>query len=68
MIKTIEPVNFDAANTEHRMAFHSFVKYNTWSKSKTRFLLENPYVDIPSMIQNKLLNYYLTKEFNKEIV
>jgi hypothetical protein len=66
MIRMIAPVNFDVNNKKHREAFHIFLKDNTWSKTRTRFILEHPFVDIPSMIHNKLLNYYLTKEFNKE--
>ena len=66
MIKVNTPVDFDVKNPEHRQVFHTFIKENTWGKTKTRFVLEHPYVDIPTMIQNKLLDFYLTKEFNKE--
>ena len=63
MIKTIAPVNFDVTNVEHRKSFHNFVKDNSWSNSNVRFILEMPFVDIPSMIRHKLLNYYMNKEF-----
>ena len=66
MIKINAPVNFDVTNKEHRKAFSQFIKDNTWSKTTTRFVLEHPFIDIPSMIQHKLLNYYLTSEFKKE--
>lgn len=66
MINPVVLVNFDASNKKHRNDYYTFIKENTWAKSKTRYMLEHPFVDIPSMIQHKLLNYYLNREFNKE--
>ena len=63
MIKTIAPVNFDVTNEEHRKSFHKFYKNNSWSESDYRFILEMPFLDIPTMIRHKLLDYYMNKEF-----
>lgn len=51
-------ISFDPANTEHRLDFAEFIKYNNW-RSGCRFLLEDPYEDIPSMIKDKLISYYI---------
>jgi hypothetical protein len=50
----LEPrVRFDPSNHEHRLDYATFLKYNGW-KNGCRFLLEDPYADIPSMINAKI--------------
>lgn len=51
-------VNFDPANRKHRLDYAQFLKYNNW-KNGCKYLLEEPYVDIPTMIQDKLVRHYL---------
>jgi hypothetical protein len=51
-------VNFDPTNKQHRLDYAQFIKYNNW-KDGCRYLLEEPYMDIPTMINDKLVNYYL---------
>lgn len=63
MIEYNAPVQFDPKKSEHRESFNNFLKNNSWKDTKLRFILEHPYVDIPSMIHNKLINYYLSREF-----
>jgi len=68
MIKSLQKipmVEFDSSNKEHRLAYHNFLKYNTWSKSKFRFILEDTYIDIPTMISDRLLRHYLKREFTE---
>jgi hypothetical protein len=63
MIEYNAPVTFDVKNVTHRKAFNDFLKNHSWKDTNLRFILEHPFVDIPSMIHAKLINYYLTKEF-----
>lgn len=46
-------VEFNASNHEHRLDYASFLKYNNW-KGGCPFLLEDPYEDIPTMINAKI--------------
>lgn len=46
-------VVFDPSNHEHRLDYAKFLKYNGW-KEGCPFLLEEPYEDIPTMINAKL--------------
>lgn len=57
-------VVFDPDNREHRLDFAEFLKYNNW-RSGCYFLLEDPFHDIPTMCKAKLLDYYMTFEFNQ---
>lgn len=47
-------VIFDARNHEHRLDYAEFLKYNGW-KNGCQFLLEEPYTDIPTMINAKIV-------------
>jgi hypothetical protein len=44
---------FDPSNHEDRLDYASFLKYNGW-RSGCPFLLEDPYEDIPTMINAKI--------------
>lgn len=46
-------VIFDPSNHEHRLDYATFLKYNGW-KEGCPFLLEEPYGDIPAMINAKI--------------
>lgn len=55
-VKTYNPkprVMFDPNNHEHRLDYASFMKYNGW-RNGCPFLLEDPYEDIPTMINAKI--------------
>lgn len=55
-VKTYNPkprVIFDPNNHEHRLDYASFLKYNGW-RTGCPFLLEDPYEDIPTMINAKI--------------
>jgi len=56
-------VEFDAKNTTHRQHFQYFMTENRWRPSAPRFALQNPFVNVPLMIQHKLLEFYLTNEY-----
>lgn len=51
-------ITFDPANLQHQLDFAEFIKYNNW-RGGCRYLLEDPYEDIPSMIKDKLIHYYM---------
>jgi hypothetical protein len=51
-------VQFDPSNTEHLLDYAEFLKYNNWRRG-CRFLLEEPYPDIPTMIRRKLAMHFM---------
>jgi len=59
-------VEFDPANRDHRLLFADFIKSNTWGHMPYRFTVSDTiHIDLASAIQEKLLKYYLSKEFDK---
>lgn len=50
--------NFDASNPAHRKAYMEFRKNGKWGDS-LRFKLEGEHISVPTMINQKLLDYYL---------
>lgn len=62
-IKNRPQTLFDVTNAEHRQAYFEYRKHNSWQKCKYQFVIEDTYIDLPSMIDNKLVNYYLNNEF-----
>lgn len=58
---------FDAANAEHRAAYNDFVQHKTWRDSPYQFVCEEPYLDLPTNINAKLLTYYLNQEFSTKV-
>ena len=60
-------VAFDATNKEHRRYYAEFVKFNTWGRCPVRFIVPDEHSnDLPTMIKNKLCEYYVTQEFRGE--
>jgi len=51
-------VIFEAENDEHVLDYARFIKYNSWVEG-CNYLLEDPYMDIPTMINAKLVTHYL---------
>lgn len=58
VLKPRERVHFDPSNTDHVKDYANFIKYSGW-KDGCKYLLEQPYQDIPSMINNKLIKHFL---------
>lgn len=54
-------VFFDVANEEHRLAAQHFIKNRAWGYP-WNFVLEAGYSNIPSMIIDKMLNFYIEKD------
>lgn len=57
--------SFDASNVEHRKLFSKFIQTNSWKHTNIRFKVELDYVDVPTTITNKLINFYMLND--KEI-
>lgn len=51
-------IAFNPANKQHRLDYAQFIKYNNW-KNGCKYFLEEPYMDIPTMINDKLVQHYL---------
>lgn len=51
-----ERVKFNPENKEHVIIFAKFLKDNNW-QSTCPFYLEDPYLDIPTMIRAKIADF-----------
>ena len=58
-------VTFDPSNAAHRRAVNTYIRTGGWGAVPMRFLLENPYLDIPTMVSARLLDYYMGREFKQ---
>jgi hypothetical protein len=59
-------VAFDATNKEHRRFYHQFVKTKSWGHCPVRFICpDSTGMDLISMIEHELIDYYVTQEFKK---
>jgi hypothetical protein len=56
-------VSFDAANSDHRQYFAEFNKFRTWSRCPVRFIIPDEHGDLITMIQRRLIQYYVDQEF-----
>lgn len=60
---------FDPNNKDHRRYYADFVAYGGWGRCPVRFIVpDETGMDIPTMIRNKLCEYYLTREFGGGIM
>lgn len=57
-------VAFDAADKEHRKWFAEFQKNGTWGRCPVRFICPDQHGDLVTLIQRKLIAYYVDQEFN----
>lgn len=58
MIKPVIRQVFDPSNKDHRDIAIYFLKNKSWENG-CPFELSWPYTDIPSMVKDKLLEYYI---------
>jgi len=56
-------VVFDPHNENHRRYYADFCKYATWGRCPVRFIMDDDSNDLITMIQRKLVEYYVTEEF-----
>jgi hypothetical protein len=56
-------VVFDPTNKTHRLHYHNFVTTGSWGQCPFRFVVDEDYGDLVTMIQRTLIKYYTEKEF-----
>lgn len=54
---------FNASDKEHRRAYYNFINTKSWHNCPFQFVLEDPYFDLPSNINQKMVEYYMKEEF-----
>ena len=57
-------VKFEAENAEHRGWFAQFNATRTWKECPVRFIIDDEQGDLITMIQRRLIQYYVDGEFN----
>jgi hypothetical protein len=50
---------YDPTIIPHRKAYAKFLETNSWKHTELRFDVEHPYVDVPTTLANKTLQYYM---------
>lgn len=58
-------IHFDPSNNEHVEDYAKFLKNSNW-KDGCKYLLEQPFHDIPTMINNKLIRHFLIPYLKKD--
>ena len=56
---------FDPANKQHRRWFAEFQRSGTWGRCPVRFIVSDDHGNLINIIQTKLIDYYVDKEFGK---
>jgi hypothetical protein len=57
-------VAFDPYNKDHRRYYAEFIEYGGWGRCPVRFVCpEDTGFDLPTMIKNSLIQYYIDREF-----
>ena len=64
VLKARQRVNFDPANKEHVQDYADFLKSTNW-KDGCKYLLEQPFHDIPTMLNYKLVRHFLNPYLKK---
>lgn len=55
---------FDPNNREHRRWYNEFVKHGSWGRCPYRFIVPDDHGNLITLIQRKLVEYYVGKEFH----
>jgi hypothetical protein len=57
-------VAFDPYNKDHRRYYAEFLEYGGWGHCPVRFVCpEDTGFDLPTMIKNSLIQFYIDREF-----
>ena len=56
-------VAFDVDNRDHRRWFANFTRERSWGSCPVRFVVNDDNGDLISLIQRKLIQYYVDREF-----
>jgi len=57
---------FDPDNRKHRSWYYNFAKSGTWGHCPVRFVIPDDHGNLVTMIQRKLVEYYVKKEFKRK--
>jgi hypothetical protein len=57
---------FNPDNKEHRAWYYNFVKSGTWGHCPVRFVIPDDHGNLVTMIQRKLVEYYVKNEFKRK--
>lgn len=58
-------VKFDPSIKNHRKWFAEFNAARSWSRCPVRFIIDDEQGDLITMIQRRLIKYYVDKEFKQ---
>lgn len=58
-------VAFDPTDRDHRRWYHEFVKHGTWGRCPYRFIVPDDRGNLITLIQRKLVEYYVQREFKR---
>jgi len=61
-------VVFEPANKDHRKWFAEFNRSSKWGDCPVRFVVEDDNGDLVTMIQRRLIQYYVSREFTPAVV
>jgi hypothetical protein len=56
-------VAFEASDSQHRAWFAEFRRLGTWGRCPVRFIIADDHGDLITMIQRRLIDYYIAREF-----
>ena len=56
---------FDAKNKQHRQWFAEFQHLGTWGHCPVRFIVPDDSGDLVTMIQRRLIQHYVDREFGQ---
>jgi len=56
---------FDAKNKDHRKWFAEFQTMRSWSRCPVRFIVPDDSGDLVTLIQRRLIQHYVDKEFGQ---
>lgn len=57
-------VAFDAQDQQHRQWFAEFQRTGTWGRCPVRFICPDDQGDLVTLIQRKLIAFYIDQEFD----
>jgi hypothetical protein len=56
---------FNPADKQHRKWFAEFQRSGTWGRCPVRFIVSDDHGNLINIIQTKLIDYYVDREFGK---
>jgi hypothetical protein len=59
---------FDPAQKEHRKFYYDFLVSSSWGRCPYRFMVADDQGDLVTMMQRKLIAYYIDREFKPVVV